>query len=96
MAYIIYITPTALNDIEEAINYYNSKATNLGFKFADDVENNFLVIAQHPNAFAERYKGVRGKLLKRFPYLILYNANHQLQQVEVLRLFNTYQNPYWV
>ena len=91
----IYITPAAINDIDEAVNYYNEKVTDLGFKFADDVDDNFTAIAQNPNAFTERYNNVRDKLLRRFPYLILYKTNHNTQNIEVIRLFNTYQNPYW-
>jgi len=95
MPYKIYITPAAIDDIDEAVNYYNAKVADLGFKFADDVEDNLAAIAEHPNAFTERYNNVRGKLLKRFPYLILYNVNHVIQNIEVIRLFNTYQNPFW-
>lgn len=95
MTYAIYISPAALNDISDAVIYYNGKVENLGFRFTDDVEENFEIIATHPKAFTERYKNVRGKLLRRFPFLILYTINENLQRVEVLRLFNTYQNPYW-
>jgi plasmid stabilization system protein ParE len=95
MTYTIYISPAALNDISDAVNYYNSKIENLGFRFTDDVDENFGIIAKQPKAFSERYKTVRGKLLKRFPFLIIYKLNEGLQHIEVLRLFNTYQNPYW-
>lgn len=73
MGCTIYITPSAINDIQEALEYYNTKVTDLGFKFADDVDDNLRGIAQNPYTFAERYKNVRGKLLKRFPYLILFS-----------------------
>ncbi|MEJ7680694.1 MAG: type II toxin-antitoxin system RelE/ParE family toxin [Segetibacter sp.] len=95
MAYTVYITPTAIDDIEEALQYYNSKVADLGFKFTDDVNNNLQRIAQNPYAFTERYKNVRGKLLKKFPYLILYKVNNTTAGIEVIRLFNTYQNLYW-
>lgn len=75
MAYTIYITPAAIKDIQEALEYYNTKVIDLGFKFADDVDDNLGSIAGNPYAFAERYKNVRGKLLKRFPYLIFYRIN---------------------
>lgn len=32
MLYTVYITPTAITDIEEAFDYYNSKVSNLGFR----------------------------------------------------------------
>ena len=66
MAYTVYITPSAINDIEEALLYYNGKVSDLGFEFADDVDKNLHSITQNPYAFAERYKNVRGKLLKKF------------------------------
>lgn len=93
--YTIYITPPALNDIDEAVNYYNEKSYGLGYIFADEVEANFTSIALNPDAFRERYKAVRGKLLRRFPYLVLYRTNHANKSIEILRVFNTYQNPYW-
>jgi hypothetical protein len=48
-----------------------------------------------PKAYSIRYKNVRGKLLKRFPFLILYTESEELSSIEVLRIFNTYQNQYW-
>jgi hypothetical protein len=60
MAYCIYITPTAIEDINEAIDYYDEKVVGLGFKFSKDVEDNLNIIAQNPNAYAERYNSVRG------------------------------------
>ena len=93
--YTIYITPPALIDIDEAVSYYNDKSFGLGFMFVDEVDANFTSIMHNPDAFAERYKTVRGKLLRRFPYLILYRTNHINKSIEVIRVFNTYQNPYW-
>ncbi len=95
MVYSSYLTPTALNDIDSAVNYYNDKVTDLGFRFADEVDISLQAIALQPNAYTERYKEVRGKLVKKFPYLILYRTNNSTQYVEVLRIFNTSLNPYW-
>jgi toxin ParE1/3/4 len=93
--YTIYISANALNDISEAVDYWNSKREHLGYDFVDEVEASFSNIKQMPTAFSKRYKEVRGKLVKRFPYLILYQINTEQQTIEVLRIFNTYQNPYW-
>jgi hypothetical protein len=51
MIYEIFITPTALLDISEGMEYYNSKADDLGYKFADDIENNLRVISLNPKLF---------------------------------------------
>ena len=95
MRYKIVITPTAINDVEQAVDYYNSKANLLGQKFLTDLDNNLNSISKNPEAFAKRYKEIRGKNLKVFPFIILYLANKKLNRIEVLRIFNTYQKPFW-
>lgn len=71
------------------------KATDLGYKFANDVENDIQEIAFMPKAYSIKYKNVRSKLLKKFPFIILYNINDETKVIEVIRTFNTYQNQYW-
>lgn len=95
MIYEISITPAALLDISEAVEYYNKKTNDLGYKFADDIDNNLRVISLMPKAYSVRYKNVRGKLLKKFPFLILYIENEKLKSIEKIRIFNTYKNQYW-
>lgn len=91
--YRIFITPAALLDLEEAVEYYNSKADKLGDKLAVLVDNSLLQIANLPTAYGYRYKDVRGKFLKRFPYLILFRIDEPAKTIQVVRIFNTYQNP---
>ncbi len=95
MNYTVSITPTALLDIAAAIEYYNLKANDLGFKFADDVENNINEIVLLPKGYSIKYKDVRGKVLKKFPFIILYTIKEELSNIELIRIFNTYQNQYW-
>jgi toxin ParE1/3/4 len=96
MIFTICVTPPALIDIDEALNYYNSKVADLGYKFADEVENSIQAILRNPYAFSERYKNTRAKLLNKFPYLVMFSINYEEQTIIVLRVFNTYQNPYWL
>ena len=70
MSYSVFITPTATDDISVAIEYYNALSPDLGYRFADQVANYFDRIAALPTASAIRYKNVRCKPVKRFPYLI--------------------------
>ena len=67
----------------------------MGYDFVDEVEESFASIALMPIAFAKRYDDERGKLVKKSPYLVLYQINDNNETVETLRIFNTYQNPYW-
>jgi toxin ParE1/3/4 len=93
MSYSILVTPTATNDIAVAIEYYNALSADLGYRFADLVAIYFERIAILPSASAVRYKNVRCKPMKRFPYLITFTIDEDNHSVSILRVFNTYQEP---
>ncbi|MBS1664679.1 MAG: type II toxin-antitoxin system RelE/ParE family toxin [Bacteroidetes bacterium] len=93
MSYSILITPTATDDIAAAIDYYNTLSLDLGYRFVDVVSDYFSRIAAMPTASAVRYKNVRCKPIPKFPYLIAYTVDEAAQAVNILRVFNTYQEP---
>jgi toxin ParE1/3/4 len=93
MPYTIFVTPAATEDIAVAIEYYNALATDLGYRFADLVADYFDRIATLPTTSAIRYKNVRCKPLKRFPYLITFTIDDTTHSVNILRVFSTYQEP---
>ena len=41
MSYTIFISPNAIRDLQAAVDYYNEKSENLGFRFADLVDDYF-------------------------------------------------------
>ena len=94
--YTINLTPAAVDDIQAAMDYYNSRSANLGFRFTDEVDSSLLAIATMPKAYGYRYKNVRAKLLYKFPFLIFFIIDDNKFTVEVLRIFNTNQDPYRV
>jgi len=93
MAYTILITPAATDDIADAVDHYNAIATDLGYRFADLIADHFGRIAELPTASAIRYKNVRCKPMKRFPFLIMFTVDENARAVNVLRVFNTYKEP---
>jgi plasmid stabilization system protein ParE len=93
MPYTILVTPTATDDITTALEYYNAVSADLGYRFADIVADYFDRIANWPTASPIRYKNIRGKAMKRFPYLITYTIDEAADSVNILRVFNTHQKP---
>ncbi|MBN9386214.1 MAG: hypothetical protein J0H74_35980 [Chitinophagaceae bacterium] len=89
MPYTILVTPpTATDDIAAVVEYYNALAADLGYRFADLVAEYFDRIAELPTASAVRYKP-----MKRFPYLITFTIDEASHSVNILRVFNTCQEP---
>lgn len=95
MAYTVFISPTAERDLEAAVDYYNEKAEDLGYRFADLVDDYFDRIALVPTASAVRYRDVRCKPMTTFPYLIMYTVDEGKLTVNILRIFNTWKEPMW-
>jgi toxin ParE1/3/4 len=95
MQYSICVTPTAVEDITVAVEYYNSLAHDLGYRFADVIDEYFERIALFPTSSEIRYKNIRCKPVKRFPFLITFTIDEINQTVNILRVFNTYQEPLW-
>ena len=95
MTYIIYLSPSALNDIQEALDYYNSKIDKLGYGFVEEVDLAMQDVARMPTAYGYRYKNVRAKQLRKFPFLVYFTFEESLSRIHVLRIFHTSQHPFW-
>lgn len=96
MPHIINLTPAAIEDIQFAMDFYNSCSANLGYRFTDEVDSSIKAIAKMPKAYGFRYKNVRAKLLYKFPFLIFFTLDESSQTIYILRIFNTNQDPYWL
>lgn len=89
--YKIKIHKNALQDIQEATNWYNKQLPGLGKRFQNQVKkqiNSFKTTAEHHSI---RYSDVRCSLVKNFPFLIHYVLNKN--EVEVFAVIHTSRNP---
>ena len=64
--------PEADQEFREAARYYETEAPGVGVAFVAEVRRAVRSIIENPHAAAEVGAGIRGTLLKRFPYNILY------------------------
>ena len=66
MRWEVFITPSALKDIEAAKEYYNQAATGLGDTFCDTIASFIDKISVNQFASAKRYKEIRCKPVSVF------------------------------
>jgi len=67
----------------------------LGFAFLDEVEHCLEGVADHPEAGRMLAGSVRRRLLRRFPYALLYTA--RAEGIRILAVMNLKRRPnYWV
>ena len=94
MPFKLKITPTAFNDLQDSIDYYNKQQKGLGKIFKAAVILTFNELKVIPTSGTFMYHSVRYKIIKKFPHIILYELLEK-DIIAIYRIFNTHQKPYW-
>lgn len=75
--------------------YYERESRGLGVKFLDEIERHIEAILKNPNAGTSIRGPVRRRILRKFPYGILYSVKGE--EIRVLAIMNLRRRPtYWV
>ena len=82
-------------ELNEAAQYYDRKSPGLGEAFVAEVEHCADGIARNPKAGAVSLGSIRRRLMRRFPYALLYSVKPDT--VRILAVMNLKRRPaYWV
>lgn len=92
MIFEVVIQPRAILDIQDAIDYYESKQIGLGDYFYQVIDEHIKTLTKNP-FFQIRYKDYHGLPTKKFPFIILYFIDEKLMTIYILSVFNTALNP---
>ncbi len=92
MPYEIFIEPLALQDIQQAIDYYDEQQIGLGDTFEEILDNHFTSIEINP-FFQIRYDNVHCLPIKKYPYMIHFTINKDDNIITVRAVFHTSQDP---
>lgn len=91
--YKLKITPEALDEIQQAIDYYNDARKGLGKIFYAALIKQFALIKKRPHTRAARYDDVRFALLDKFPYAAHYTIDEPTHSIIIQAVLSDYQNP---
>jgi len=72
MVFEIDILGSAYEDLDEAVNYYESQSKGLGFKFHEDFLNQAEKLKVNPQFFRNYVEDFRRILFDKFPYLVIF------------------------
>ena len=89
--FTLFINKRAEVDIQNTIDYYDDITPGLGKKFEQALEKELKTLALNP-FYQVRYKTMRCKLIKKYPYLIHYTLNSQLKEIYVFAVICTHRN----
>ena len=76
MKYTVEFRKEALQDILEAITWYENHREGLGDEFFISLEKSKHLIEQNPLQFSQKYKGIRKAIINRFPYIIYFKIEN--------------------
>ena len=81
-------------ELQEAAQYYESKVAGLGFAFLDEFERIVTLLRFSPESAPRIYKVVRRKIMRGFPYSIMYSYTGN--SLRILAIANQKRRPfYW-
>ena len=86
--------PAARLEFIEAVDYYECRSLGLGKEYADEIEAALQSITEDPQRWRCLEEDVRRKLLKRFPYGVLYTV--ETDYLLIIALMHFRRKPgYW-
>jgi hypothetical protein len=81
------------DDIQNALDFYNSRGKGLGTRFLKSVKNQILKIKSNAFGFQVRYNNVRCIPINKFPYTIHYKVVTETNIIMIIAIFCNFQNP---
>lgn len=90
MDYELRISPQALEEIDQAFDYYSKISEQVAFNFHEELEKILNTLEFSPH-FQKRYREIRAIPFPAFPYLVFYSVENKI--VSIHSVFHTSQNP---
>lgn len=84
MSYTLIVQQEALDDLQDAYDYYESRQTNLGRDFIIAFRAEALRIEKNPQLFQKIYKEKRRAVIRKFQYNIIYQIEGEEVRVSAV------------
>lgn len=93
-SYVLHLSPAIEGDVAVAAEHYADIDSELGLRFADELERTLHLIESYPLAGRRLYDEVRRMVRGVFPYLLTYRVDSQ--HIRVQLLVHTHREPEWI
>jgi len=91
MRYQVLFKEQAVRDVEVSFLYYEEQQPGLGVQFIEQMDNTMASVSENPVLWPVRYRQVREAMVRRFPFVILYEVEEN--HIIVYSVFHTSQHP---
>lgn len=93
MSFKIIYASEVYDDLQQAIDFYNSRQKGLGSRFYKTVKIQISQIKSNAFGFQVRYHDVRCLPLNKFPYTIHYKVFPETKTIKIIAIFCDYIDP---
>lgn len=94
-SFTFIFSPVAIENVEQAVDYYEKKQTGLGNRFAEQLQLTLNTVKRNPFFATVRYDDIRCARIKNFPYMVHYHINEDELLVIIIAVYSTYREPLW-
>lgn len=84
----------ALEQLQQSIDFYNTAQKDLGKRFALEVKATAQQLDKNP-FYQIRYDDIRCFPLQKFPFMLHFRVNEELNLIEIFAVLHTSLNPKW-
>ncbi|MEY4539619.1 MAG: hypothetical protein RLZZ306_1376 [Bacteroidota bacterium] len=91
--YSVIVDIEALQDIQEATDWYNLQVKGLGSRFQKQVKFQIDSLKNDALIYTNRYSDVRCMLIKDFPFMVHYIVEESVPSIIVFAVIHTSKNP---
>ncbi|MGB0430577.1 MAG: hypothetical protein ACPGLV_08900 [Bacteroidia bacterium] len=92
MAYVIFVEPEVISDIQDAVTYYERCQKGLGVRFESVVNEHISLLRDNP-FYQIRYDQVHCLPIRKFPFMFHYTVDELKKQVIIRAVFHTSLDP---
>jgi mRNA-degrading endonuclease RelE of RelBE toxin-antitoxin system len=91
--YAVIFHPKAEKEYLESVEWYEDALIGLGDEFVDEIENTINRINSNPLLFPIKKFQMREAVVKKFPFVIVFQLKQKEKQIFILSVFHTSRNP---
>jgi len=95
--FTVKYAPEALQEIQQAVDYYNKVSVGLGSRFRQNLLDTIKTTKKNPAYNSFRYDEVRFAVVKKFPYAVHYTIDefNRIVKVQAVLAFSQNRDTSW-
>jgi len=91
--YRVIIDIDALQDIQDATDWYEYRVEGLGSRFQKQIKLQIRKLELNPKIYRVRYLDVRCMIVQKFPFLVHFIIDEKNRYVQIFAVIHTSKNP---